>query len=1283
MDFRILGQLQVVDGGRDVEVRGARQRAVLAVLLVNANRVVSADRLIDDVWGDRPPASGAAALQMRVSQLRRALITVRSPAQADQGPLLTVPGGYVLRVGADDVDALRFERLLAQGRALAADGDHAGASMCLRTARALWRGDTLSEFAFEPFAQTEIARLGELRLVAAEECFEAELALGQHAVLVPEVEALVGAHPLRERLRAILMIALYRSARQADALATYREARAYLLRELGVEPGSTLQRLENQVLRHAADLELQTPRDVMAVRPVPTPGEPSRKPITVVCTSVRVTADRSSESWTVLDPERRSAALARCLAVQVQVFEQHGALVRRLPGAVLAVFGLPIVREDDALRAVRATVGAHEQVEALAGVLTHDDALRVQARSGIVTGDVLTRGGAPDELWESGEPAGTALELSTRADPGEVLIADSTEPLIRHAAALTRRATSPDSGAWCLGSLAAVHGIHAVRRDAPMVGRQSELATLASTLERAAATRAVHTCTVVGAAGVGKSRLAQEFVEAARDTATVVTGVCAPHGEIATFSPLRQVVEQVAAGRPLSEVMLGTEHADLVTRLVASAVGMGETADAGDVFWAVGRFLEAASRARPLVVVLEDVHWASPTMLALVEFLSGWQRPAAVMLVCLARPELLQGRPGWLHQPRATRLELSALDPGEADVLLGHLAGSQHLGTDVRRRLARVAEGNPLFLEQLLTMLTEHPGLDVDADLPPTIAALLAARLDRLGPGERAVLERAAVVGRAFHRDAVAALLPSSARSTVDRHLAALATRDLLTAQESHDAAATHLFRHGLIHAAAYRSGPTGAHAELHETLAGWLEVTDGSTDEVVGHHLERAVQCRLALGARDDGHTRDLAGRAAHRLRLAGEQAHRRGDMPASAALLDRARRLPTGDDGTALEMLPGLGYALFEVGQLQRAEAILAEAVARAETLHQPRVRWQAAVTRMHLDMYLRPEALNPDALVRAADGAVRELERYDDDVGVARALMFASEIQWFLGRAVATQEAAERGLVFACRSQSRREEAWCRGQIGFALLNGPVPVGVGLRRCRDMFVETRGDPVAEANLLLFVAAHEAMAGEFADALDHAATSRTATRELGLRWQTGIHALLSSQVCLLAGDPVEAEVLLRAALATFEEIGDRWDVVTAELDLQRALYEQGRFDEAREALVRVDRPSPADAESNIKRCGVPALLLAREGRFTEAETLVRAGIEVAAASDLVGWQADLLMDLGEVLELAGRPREASDAVVRAQRRYARKGHLVGEGRARARLGSLASQALATHHRA
>ncbi|MGH8940121.1 MAG: hypothetical protein ACRDV2_12355, partial [Actinomycetes bacterium] len=420
------------------------------------------------------------------------------------------------------------------------------------------------------------------------------------------------------------------------------------------------------------------------------------------------------------------------------------------------------------------------------------------------------------------------------------------------------------------------------------------------------------------------------------------------------------------------------------------------------------------------------------------------------------------------------------------------------LTAEARGRINRAAEGNPLFLEQLLAMLTEHPGLDVETDLPPTIAALLAARLDRLGPGERAVLERAAVAGRAFHRDAVSALLPPAARPTLERHLVALITRDLLEVQAGRDAGPTHRFRHGLIHAAAYRSATTGTHADLHESLATWLDGSGAAADEVVGHHLERAFSARTALGIHDD-HTRLLAGRAARRLRLAGEHAHGRGDMPAAAALLDRARQLPTGDDATALEMLPGLGYALFEVGELRRAEEILADAVERAAAAGNLQVRWQAAVTLMHLRLYLQPNAVGVDRLAGEAAEAVEVLETLCDDAGAARALMLLSDLEWLRGSAAATERMVERGLLLARRAGRRREEAWCRGQLGFALIDGPVRVTEGLGRYRRMLDDTRADPVARANILPFLAVHESMHGDFDVARSHAAEGRSSTHELG----------------------------------------------------------------------------------------------------------------------------------------------------------------------------------------
>jgi DNA-binding SARP family transcriptional activator len=250
MEFRILGPLEVWDGGSEVSVRGRKPRALLAVLLLHANEVVPPDRLIDDLWGEDSPERAAAALRVNVSRLRKALpqdvLTTRSP-------------GYVVRIEPDELDLHRFERLVDEGRSLLARGLAADASEQLRDALSLWRGPALADFAYENFAQAAIPRLEEIRLAAVELRIDADLALGRHAELVGELEALVAEHSLREHLRMHLMTALYRSGRQAEALDAYQGARSALVDELGIEPSTALQELERAILRHDRALDLEAP----------------------------------------------------------------------------------------------------------------------------------------------------------------------------------------------------------------------------------------------------------------------------------------------------------------------------------------------------------------------------------------------------------------------------------------------------------------------------------------------------------------------------------------------------------------------------------------------------------------------------------------------------------------------------------------------------------------------------------------------------------------------------------------------------------------------------------------------------------------------------------------------------------------------------------------------------------------------------------------------------------------------------------------------------------------
>ncbi|HVL92057.1 MAG TPA: BTAD domain-containing putative transcriptional regulator [Acidimicrobiales bacterium] len=256
MQFRILGPMEVVAGLRPVDTGSPKQRAVLAMLLIEANRVVSLDRLIDQLWGHEPPARATGSLQVYVANLRRALEPDR-PARAPAQVLVTQPPGYLLRVDAADLDSACFEHLAAEGRRLLAEGHPAPAREALTEALGLWRGPALAEFSFETFAQAEIARLEELRWLALEDRVEADLALGHHGESVAELERLVADQPLRERLHGLLMLALYRSGRQAEALRAFQDARSRLADELGIDPGPSLQRLEGDILRQAPTLDWQ------------------------------------------------------------------------------------------------------------------------------------------------------------------------------------------------------------------------------------------------------------------------------------------------------------------------------------------------------------------------------------------------------------------------------------------------------------------------------------------------------------------------------------------------------------------------------------------------------------------------------------------------------------------------------------------------------------------------------------------------------------------------------------------------------------------------------------------------------------------------------------------------------------------------------------------------------------------------------------------------------------------------------------------------------------------
>ena len=869
IEFRLLGPLEVLRDGERVALRAAKQRALLADLLVHGGRVVSVDRLVEDLWQESPPTGARHALEAQVSRLRSAL--------GDAAAVVARPPGYAIEVEPLSIDTVRFERLLADAREAAArDPDRAAARAS--EALTLWRGPALADFTYEPFAQAEIARLEGLRASAVELRIDADLALGRDG-LVPELEALVAADPVRERLRAQLMLALYREGRQADALAAYRDARRALVEELGIEPGPELRELEAAILR----------QDEALARPAQIPSPPQRKLATILYADL---ADSTGLAVS-LDPEALRSLLHRYFDAASAAVSRHGGVVEKFVGdAVMAVFGSPLAHEDDALRAARAAVEVRDAVGRLDDEVARDLGVSLQVRIGLATGEVLAGGGA-DEPLATGPAVIVASRLQLEVAPGEIAVDELTRRLTAGAGRFEAlgdvdlRGLRQPMQAFRLEELSEEAPALVRRLDAPLVGRVDELAALRDALDAAVRERTLKAVAVLGAPGIGKSRLTRELVDAVADDATVLRGRCDAYGEGTTFRPLREALgspEEVAA------VLEGEPEAEAIASRLEAVFRTDTAVPVEEVPWAFRRYCETLAARRPVVLALDDLHWAEPPLLDLVEYLAASARDAPILLVCIAREELAEERPA--IPGLGARLALEPLSDDETNALADQLLPESALDAETHDRLVAAAEGNPLFLEQLVAHVAETGLLEP----PETLRALLAARLDRLGPGERGVLERAAVVGRDFSVADVTELLDAAAAPTAAAHLDVLARRGFIR----HVGGSAFRFRHWLIHDAAYRAAPKELRAELHERFADVL-ARRGADDELVGYHLEHAYLLSTEL-APADRHAQRLAEDAGRRLGAAGIRAWKRGEALGASGLLSRsAATSATGGRGAA----------------------------------------------------------------------------------------------------------------------------------------------------------------------------------------------------------------------------------------------------------------------------------------------------------------------------------------------------------------------------------------------
>jgi class 3 adenylate cyclase/tetratricopeptide (TPR) repeat protein len=994
----------------------------------------------------------------------------------------------------------------------------------------------------------------------------------------------------------------------------------------------------------------------------------ARKTVTVVFADIA----GSTELGDRLDPETVRQVMSRYFRTTRRVLERHGGTVEKFIGdAVMAVFGIPVVHEDDALRATRASVEMAGSLETLNEELERRWGVSLEVRIGVNTGEVVTGDPSGGQGFATGDAINLAARLQQAAEPGEILIGETTRRLLGDrvtvaavAPFLVKGKRAPVSAARVLAVTSDTPAPSTIM-GSPFVGRQEELRLLRDTFERCVAERTCRLVTVLGVAGIGKSRLVREALHEIKTGAGIVVGRCPPYGEGITYLPLLDIVRQLApAGQAALAVLVeGEDEGDMIADRVAGAVGLSTTsAPTAETNWAVRKLFEALARHRPFVVVLDDLHWAEPTFLDLVEHVVGSTRDVPLMVVCLARPELLDARPAWQSpSDNATMVRLEPLAESEAAALLERALRARVVDEQAGRRALEAAEGNPLFLEQLLAIQVEH---GEQLDVPPTVQAVLAARIDRLPPAERTVAQRASVQGRVFSRRALAQLVGDRHLATLDATLGALKRRELIQRDPRAFRGDDGLrFAHGLIRDAAYRFLPKETRSELHERLANWLDQAAeqplGEQEEVVGYHLEQAYHYRAELG-RVGPRERALGAEAARRLDSSGRRAFARSDLPAAVKLLERAEVLLSRDDRARAELLPSLGAALTEAGRLSEADRVLVEAVDCSRVNDDERLEAHAVVEQLFLRIQVDTEKAIAEA--REVSERVRGVfEDHDDDHGLSKLWHLRALIHWLEGRCRAADEAWQHAAEHARNAGDDRERAEILSWVASSAFIGPTPVGEGIRRCETIRDQVRGDRRAAAATLYPLAGLYAMMGRFDAAREFLDVACRTLEDLGYVTQSSSLTQYDGFIEILAGDLARAEERLAFGLRRLEEMGEKAFVSSVAALLADVLLRQGRQEEAKRFVHRSqETAAPDDLVAQIAWRTVRAKILVTAGRLEEAEALARRAVALAGETDWSNDHAAAWIVLGEVLQGRGRPQEAEGAIREALALYQEKGNVV-----------------------
>jgi len=1030
------------------------------------------------------------------------------------------------------------------------------------------------------------------------------------------------------------------------------------------------------------------------------PGE-ARKTVTILFADVT----GSTALGERLDPEALRALMQRYFATMRGIIERHGGTVEKFIGdAVMAVFGIPTVREDDALRAVRAASEIRDALAALNERLEAERGIAIRFRTGVNTGEVVAGDPAGGTTLVTGDTVNTAARLEQAAPPGEILLGRITYHLVRDAVEadpvepIVAKGKAEPLAAWQLRSVRATAPGRARAPGTPLVGREAELAALRTAWGRVMTDRSPHLVALQAPAGVGKSRLVREFLALVGADAQALVGRTLSYGEGITYWPIREVIheaagiteadDQEAARARIDALLDGERDAPLLASRVAIIAGLGgENAPQEELFWGVRRLLEVVADARPTVVVLEDLHWAEDTLLDLVEYVIDLAAAVPLLIIATARPELGERRPGFgAGRATATPIRLEPLPADAAALLLEAVPGGRAIPGELRSRILERADGTPLYVEEFVALLRDEGHLVerdgawqiVDAatavEVPPTIHALLAARLEALPPPDRAVAQRGAVMGRSFEVAALVGIDPGIS-SDLGRRLLGLVRRELLRPDRAElSPGDAYRFRHALIKEAAYGALPKGERARLHERFADWVVQAAGDRvtelEEIVAHHLAEAYRYRIELG--EVGEEVDRLGRrAGDRLIATAQRAQRNGDLHAAVEWYARAATT-VGDASLGVRATSDLVTALIDIGELDRAERWL-EVMRRvvADGSAWDRATFRLVEGRWASFAQQDERETQPDELeaIRAT------LEGAGDHLGLARVWNIAAGIHWARMRspepAAASERAADESALAGDRPGEDRQRASALVQRAF----GPTAWSVIGRSCEAVLADPEAGLRLRAEASGMLAECRAVEGRFDEARALYDERQRVFTELRSPLQVGIGVETAFMIERLAGDPAAAEPTLRHSIELLRSIGSFNWAAGAVVQLAACLELQDRDDEAMEVVASA---SEGYAYGDTLIAEVRAKVLAKRGDSAEALEQAHRAVAVADTTDITELRADSRLVLARVLRLAGEPVAAKAAATEAADLWDEKENRVMARVARALVAELATSSTA-----